>query len=51
MRQVLEKLKERDLKVKLKKCKFYKPELDFLGFIVGRNRLRLDLNKVKSILE
>ena len=34
VRQVLEKLKERDLKVKLEKCKFYKPELDFLGFII-----------------
>ena len=51
VRQVLEKLKERDLKVKLEKCKFHKPELDFLGFIVGRNGLRLDPNKVKSILE
>ena len=51
VKQVLEKLNERDLKVKLEKCKFYKLELNFLGFIIRRNGLRLDLNKVKSILE
>jgi hypothetical protein len=39
------------LKVNPKKCKFHREEVDFLGFIIGRNGIRIDLAKAKSINE
>src|SRR6266496_3455120 len=37
--KVFEKLQEANLIMKLKKCKFYMPNVEFLGHIIGRNRL------------
>ena len=48
---VLEKLKEKRLQLCPDKCEFHKKEVDFLGFIVGVNGIKLDPNKVKSIRE
>jgi len=31
------------------KCKFFVEEVDFLGFIVSRNRICMDLKRVKTI--
>ena len=36
----------RDLRLKPEKCKFYIEKVNFLGFIVGRNRIRIDLIKL-----
>ena len=33
------------------KYKFFRKEVDFLGFVVGIYRVRIDLEKVRSILE
>ncbi len=35
--------------IKLRKCKFFKVEIPFLGYIVRRYRLRSDLEKIKKI--
>ena len=40
--KVLEGLGVRDLRLKPEKCEFYIEEVNFLGFIVGRNGIRID---------
>lgn len=42
---VLKSLEARDLYLKLEKYKIYKKEVNFLGFIIRRNRLYIDLKK------
>ena len=44
--KVLEYLGVRDLRLKPEKYKFYKEEVDFLGFIIGRNGIRIDPAKL-----
>ena len=40
--KVLECLGVRDLRLKPEKCKFYIEEVNLLGFIIGRNGIRID---------
>ena len=44
--RVLKCLGVRDLRLKPEKYKFYKEEIDFLGFIIGRNGIRIDPAKL-----
>ena len=44
--KVFEYLGVRDLRLKPEKYKFYIEEVDFLGFIIGRNGIRIDLIKL-----
>jgi hypothetical protein len=50
VRQVLAKLVIVLLLLELEKYKFYKEEVIFLGFIVGRNKIYIDLIKVNTVL-
>ena len=34
-----------------KKCDFYKHEVDFLGFIIGRERIKINPTKIEKILD
>ena len=47
--QVLNCLEARDLRLKPEKCEFHKEEVDFLGFIVGRNGIRIDPQKLEAV--
>ncbi len=47
--KVLEKLREANLMIKLKKCKFFEAEISFLRHIVGRYRLKPDPKKIEKI--
>ena len=47
---MLKKLKKAGLLFKPKKYKFYKEKVKFLGFIVGKNKVKIDLVKVKAVL-
>ena len=47
----LERLREEKLLINLKKCTFDKKELVYLGFVVSSKGLKMDLEKVKAILE
>ena len=49
--EVLRILKEEKLFCKLKKCEFSKPELRFVGHIVGANGIRPDPAKIASIAD
>jgi hypothetical protein len=46
---MLDILKENDLYLKPKKCKFEKDEIEYLGVRVGQNSLRMDLRKLESV--
>ncbi len=43
---VLEKLQEVGLYAKLKKCEFHQFEVEFLGYIIFQNGIRMDIHKV-----
>src|ERR1043165_5449033 len=52
--KVLQKLKEANLMLKLKKCKWCEQNIEFLGHIVGRDGLKPDpakIEKIKNIRE
>ena len=49
--KVFEKLREEKLLINLKKCSFVKKELVYLGFVILVEGLKMDLEKVKAILE
>jgi hypothetical protein len=51
VRTVLRCLDNYNLRVKLEKCKFYKKEVDFLGYIVVVNRVRISEEKIKVVKE
>ncbi|KAJ9515863.1 hypothetical protein QJQ45_008753 [Haematococcus lacustris] len=51
LRQVLELMRAHKLFAKLSKCEFNRPELAFLGHIVGRNGVAVDPAKVKVVAE
>ncbi|CAN6455079.1 unnamed protein product [Victoria cruziana] len=51
LRIVFKLLKDNDLYVKREKCLFGQPEISFLGHVVGRGQLRMDMGKVKAIQE
>ena len=50
-KEVLEKLRQADFYLKPEKCFFNKNELDYLGFVVNQDGLKMDQYKVKAILE
>jgi hypothetical protein len=51
VRKVLQKLREKDLPIKLSKCEFHKHSISFLGYTVSDKGLEPDPEKVRSIEE
>ncbi len=49
--KVLECLDRRNLHLKLEKCEFHREKVDFLGFVVGRHGIRMNLEKLRAIKE
>jgi len=47
--QVLDKLEQHDLFLKLEKCTFKVPEIKYLGLIIGGGRVRMDRVKVQGV--
>ena len=50
-RRVLQRMKELDLHLKLKKCKFGVKEVDFLGLILQPGEITMDPTKLSRIAE
>jgi hypothetical protein len=46
IRQVLECLAKADFRLKLEKCKWHKEEVEFLGHVVGRHRVKMSDKKI-----
>ena len=51
LRKVLEILKTNDFYVKLSKCEFERPELKYLGHIVGADGIKVDPAKTRTVQE
>lgn len=51
LRMVLQRLKEERLLVNLKKCNFMQKELVYLGFVISKEGLKMDPEKVQAIVE
>lgn len=49
LRAVLEILRREKLYGKIQKCKFFQPEVEFLGFVVGTDGVRVDPRKTASV--
>src|SRR6266536_5752604 len=50
LRKVFTKLREANLVIKLKKCKFGKRKIKFLGHTIGTDGLRTDLENIEKII-
>ena len=51
VQMVLERLREYELYINLKKCSFYVTSIDFLGFIVSVNGVLMEKSRVDAIRE
>ena len=49
LREVFARLHENKLQTKLKKCKFGKPHVKYLGHALGSGELRVDVDKVAAL--
>jgi len=49
--EIIKRLKENDLYVKLEKCKWKVREVGFLGVIIGPEGIKMEEEKVKGVLE
>ena len=49
--EVIKRLEENDLYMKLEKCKWKVREVDFLGVVIGPERIKMEKEKVKGVLE
>ena len=48
---VFDRLHEHKLQAKLKKCEFGKPNVKYLGHVVGSGELRVESDKVAAVLD
>jgi len=51
LREVFRRLREANITVSWEKCQFCRPEMRYLGYVVDRNGLRVDPDKVRAMLE
>lgn len=51
LRQVIERLRQANLKLKAKKCKFFQKEVTFLGHVVSDNGVKTDPVKTRVVEE
>uniref|UniRef100_A0AAQ4PQG4 Gypsy retrotransposon integrase-like protein 1 n=1 Tax=Gasterosteus aculeatus aculeatus TaxID=481459 RepID=A0AAQ4PQG4_GASAC len=51
VRQVLEKLLENHLYVKLEKCEFHKTQVQFLGYVISSQGVQMDKDKIKAVVD
>jgi predicted GTPase len=48
IKKILRKLKNENLRIKIKKTEFYAKEIDFLGFIIGRKGVKIDKKNINN---
>ena len=51
LKLVIEYLQHAELYANSKKCDFFKSEVEFLGFLVNKDGIRMDPARVKSVSE
>jgi len=47
----VKRLEKKDLYVKLEKCKWKIREMEFLGVVIGPDGIKMEVEKVKGVLE
>lgn len=50
LKEVKNRLEDANLTISIEKCEFFKTTLKFLGYVVGANGLRMDPEKVSSMI-
>ena len=48
---MLSKLRDANLKLNFKKCKWFEKKLSLLGHIVGEGKIEMDPKKIQAIVE
>lgn len=51
LNEVFRRLREANITVSIDKCQFCRPNMKYLGYVVDRNGLHVDPDKVRSMLE
>jgi len=51
IRLILTALRDAGLHAKLSKCEFFREEVKYLGFIVGKEGVKMDPDKIKTIID
>jgi hypothetical protein len=51
LRTVLQVLREHQLYAKLRKCSFYQKQIQYLGHIISKDGIAVDLEKIEAIRE
>jgi len=49
--EVIRRIEENDLYVKLEKCKWKVREVEFLGVVIGKDGIKIEEEKVKAVLD
>ena len=49
IKKILRRLHEKNLKINIKKCEFYKIKVKYLENVVERNNIKINFDKIKSI--
>ena len=49
LKKVLQKLAQHNLRVKLKKCSFYRAEMPFLGHVLGEGCVKVEPEKIEAL--
>jgi len=50
LKYVLERLQQEKLLINMKKCSFMKSELVYLGFVISKDGLKMDMEKIEAIV-
>ena len=50
LREIFQRLRNANLRMKFKKCRFATDELEYLGYIVSREGLKVDPKKIEKVL-
>ncbi len=51
VKQVLQKLRQYHLFLKLEKCEFHHPTVQFLGYVIKQEGIQMDQGKVRAVME
>ena len=51
IKKILRKLINENLRIKTKKTEFHAKEVDFLGFVIGREEVKINKKKIQVVLE
>ena len=51
IRKIFKKLIIENLRIKIEKTEFYIKKVDFLGFIIGREGVKINKKKIQAVLD